>query len=355
MREHPNTKNTKNNSVNAIKGLSCYFPEYFFISKLTKGGLIKEEAFKIVNFFFKLLIKLSLNLRKEQVGDLDKGEVEQVYKREAKQYDVSHHLTTRGQDLIWRRQAGFFVLNYFLNNFHSNPIKLLDLCTGTGLTVKEICRVLEMWRRQEWQLEMFGLDYCQDMLKIAEGNTFSNNFRVNMVRGDATSLVFAKEGFATFKPDSIDLVTQVFGIGGIDKPLDVFREVLKVLKVGGQYYVSDMHKPIKGLSGEWFMFGKWLQMPYFEERAYSDVTVPLILERKWAWRDTTELFYFIRLVTVRNNEDGACYGFRVMNFEMIPQRWWFSLPVMPVARIIVEKEEISREELERRNNFLKSF
>jgi hypothetical protein len=49
---------------------------------------------------------------------------------------------------------------------------------------------------------------------------------------------------------------------------------------------------------------------------------------------------------------GDCWGYHVINLETESQRWWFSLPLMPTAKIIVQKTSLSREEHEKRQKIL---
>ncbi len=342
---------TSNSGIDKQRN-DIFYPSYYFKQIHKEERFFKRFFFNIIKGFLIFFCQVVLSPRIGKVGHLSPSEVEDVYNREAKRYDFIHHMTTCGQDLAWRRKAGFFVANYVLNQKKGVKVRLLDLCTGTGLCLLEIDKVFKSWGIEVNILQAIGLDYCQEMLKVAEKNLVNiSHMSLKLVRGDATALVKTKKGFIKFEENSFDIVTQVFGIGGIDNPQAALSEVLHVLKTGGQFYLVDMHKPIADLPGEWFCFYKWLHLPLFEERVYQEITLPLVLRRKWAWRDTTDLYYLIRLITVCN-QAGKHYGFRVVNFFPEAQRWWFALPIMPVANIIVEKIEISKDEFQKRNNIL---
>jgi hypothetical protein len=45
-------------------------------------------------------------------------------------------------------------------------------------------------------------------------------------------------------------------------------------------------------------------------------------------------------------------GLEVKYFEQESQRWWFSLPLMPTAKIVVEKVEISEDVAKKRETIL---
>jgi ubiquinone/menaquinone biosynthesis C-methylase UbiE len=261
-------------------------------------------------------------------------EVMSVYTREARHYDDKHHLTTRGQDTVWRREAASCVLT--ASQKISYPIRVLDLCTGTGLAVVEIVKILNEW---EVPADITGVDLYEAMLAVARARIFPwPSERLRFEHGDATCLQYRS---ATF-----DIVTQVFGIGGIPLPDDVFRSVLRVLRTGGEYYFVDMHRPVQQFSGEWPFVGKWWRMPWLEAATYTLTTIPLALARLWGWRDPTLDFYRAPLATYQ--EDGQWYGFETSWFKIEVERWWLGLPFMPTARLLVRKIRISEEEAHQR-------
>src|SRR5262249_4645260 len=150
---------------------------------------------------------LVLRPRRDRVGALDPAEVDRVYDREAADYDSKHHLTTRGQDTNWRRMAGWLV-----SSAPEPCPDVLDLCTGTGLTVLEIARVL---REHHRPAKITGLDYNGAMLRRATAHLgrVAAEFellQVAFVRGDATALMGDGSELETFDRASIDIVTQVF-------------------------------------------------------------------------------------------------------------------------------------------------
>ncbi len=324
------------------------YPKYYFQTKISKGGVLKRVVFSTIKKLLIFFIKVILRIQPGDSGELDKFEVEEIYKREARSYDMEHHRTTRWQDTVWRRQAGFFVANYLLGS--KKTISIIDMCTGTGLTTQEICNVLDAWGFSRDKYEFYCVDYSREMLDEARKKNLHKDYNVHLMRGDATCLLEAESDFAKFEAKSIDLVVQMFGIGGVDKPIEALKEILKVLKIGGQYFLVDMHRPIGELPGDFVFFGKSFQMPYFEERAYREITVPIVLGHKWGWRETRSLFYLIRLLSFK--EGDTYYGFKVLYFSPEPKRWWFSFPFMSVATTIVEKEEISKEEAEKRTKIL---
>lgn len=339
------------------KDIQQYFPAYLTEEPNVDCGRLKYWWLRFIQFFISLGIRLVLRPRKGEVGDLDLKEVEDVYNREAHTYNWKHHMTTHGMDTTWRRLAAWFVATIgrqhkFRPENNENKFEVLDLCTGTGLTHKEIVDQLVLWGVKA---EVTGLDYCQAMLDLSVERQISGKglVIVRHKRGDAMNLFFDpnhETKLSRFYANSFNIVTQVFGIGGINKPLKVFDGIIKILKPGGSYFMTDMHAPIATQPGEWF-FGKWFRFPRLEAVIYWKTTVPLALARLWGWRDTTLDFYLLPLITYQDMHDDI-WGFEVVDLDVESQRWWFGLPIMPVGRIIVRKVEISEQEMKRRQALL---
>lgn len=346
-----------------ITGMSreahAWFPLYLHEPLAVKANIFARAWFYLLQLPVKAFIWVVLQPRREQPGSLDQNEVDRVYTRQAHGYDRTHHFTTRGQDTIWRRSAGWMVASFRGKKFPD----VLDLCTGTGLTVLEMMRVL---REHDKRADIIGLDYNDAMLRVAcrrfEADAgawkFQRPCNVRFVRGDATHLIERKKLgsekiFEQFEPASFDVVTQVFGIGGIDDPISVFRETLSVLREGGQYLLIDMHQPIPNLPGEWPFCGAWIRTQGLEMYTYLKTTVPLALARLWAWRDTTLDFYLAPLICVQDG--GSYWGFRIVSRVVEPERWWLALPIMSTCRLLLEKVAIDQVEYERRRSILKEI
>lgn len=329
--------------------LYCYFPEYILHPISLTYGIIKYCLFKIIQLILRFGIRVFLLPRRGKVGKLDSAEVEAVYNREAKTYNRKHHWTTFGMDISWRRKMAFFAVEIVRKR--KEPIYILDLCTGTGLTIKEIVKLLSLWKRQA---DIIGLDYNSQMLAIAEDSVLGNeNINIRFVRGDVTNMVSGGQeypGFTYFPPSSFDIITQMCGIGGVAEPLKVFEQVLRLLKKGGQFFMVDMHKPVPEILGEWPLLGVFCKMPVLEAVTYEQTTIPLALKRLWGWRDTTALFYLLPLVMYQDGEE--YYGFEIVSRRYESLRWWFGLPVMPVGEIIVKKVKIDKEIFSKRRVIL---
>jgi len=329
------------------KELNHYLPKYISNPVPLSYGWCRWFWFNLIRLFIAGSIWVFLRPRLKSTGKLDQSEVDSVYNKEAKTYNKKHHLTTRGIDLVWRRATAWFAV--ILGRNRPGQLTILDLCTGTGLVPESMVTIFSEWNIRA---TIFGLDYNSKMLAQAKRRVSSNqSITVNFVRGDATNLVKGErkpteKTMVQFAPNSFDAITQMCGIGGISEPLRVFDDVLRILKPDGQFFMSDMHRPISTLPGEWPFLLKWCRFSIFEAFVYEKITVPLALKRLWGWQDPTVLFYFLPLTTYQDSQ-GKWWGFEVKVFEQESQRWWLSLPIMPVAKIAVEKvrldEEVAKE------------
>ena len=284
-----------------------------------------------------LFIWLFLSPRRGSVGNLTQTEVMNVYDREAQRYDAKHHFTTRGQDTTWRREAAWCALNAARKL--NRRITVLDLCTGTGLTVVEIDHLFQLWNIES---TIVGVDLNENMLSVARSRVFSSVAVVSFRAGDVTS----RDNL----PQRADVITQVFGIGGVPDPQSVFTVALQTLRVDGEFYIVDMHRPIPQLPAEIPFLWRWWKVPMLESITYLKTTIPLALARLWGWRDTTLDFYQAPLTTV--NDGGTWYGFEIVWFKQEPERWWFGLPVMPTGRLLLRKVILDDREARKRQNTL---
>jgi ubiquinone/menaquinone biosynthesis C-methylase UbiE len=326
---------------------------YFLPKPLNvEAGAVKllwfSLLYRLLHFFLWITMRASL----APPGVPDKQKVDAIYDRHASRYDQLHRIVTRGQDLNWRRSAG-----WALALEPSSSPNVLDLCTGTGLTILEMVRVLKEHARGG---NFIGMDYNHSMLAVAKSRVPSSGSasKISFVRGDATNMTAGRGGdiasdFVKLQPGSVDFVSQVFGIGGISWPHSVFDNVLRVLKEGGRYYVVDMHCPISSLSGEVPMLGRWIKTTQLETYLFIHATLPLALERMWAWRDPTRDFYFAPLEC--HEEAGRYFGFRILYRVVESERWWFSLPLLPVCKMLLEKVQIGDAEFHDRRQVLEGL
>jgi len=286
--------------------------------------------------------------------------VEEIYHREALTYERKHHLTTNFRDTWWRRQSGTDVVSYAWRNGNKKALALLDVATGTGLSIEEMFKV---FHKYEITVEAHAIDYNQKMLdealnviypRMKAHKLLDEKHSVVFERADARNLAGEKnrESLVTFPHDTFDCVTIMFGIGGIDDPISFFESTLLVLKNNGILSLNDMHRNVYGLDDHWpFFIGKKSALA-FAILSWEIITRPLVLNSLWGWRDTTPLFYILPFVTVYDEKKKEWYGYKTVNFFLDNEAWWYGIPAVPTARIVVEKIVLEEKEARRRQEII---
>lgn len=163
-----------------------------------------------------------------------------------RRYDLVNTIITWGLDKGWRARAARECLK-------SQPVKLLDLCCGTGDLVITVARLAEH------DMELTGVDYSQPMLDIArqKAELLARGKKISFVPGDAAELPFPDGHF--------DCVGISFAFRNLTykNPLVQrhLNEVLRVLKAGGRFVIVESSQPksrlIRGLFHlymRWFTF-----------------------------------------------------------------------------------------------------
>ena len=347
------------------KDLCRYVPAYAFRKTHLEYGFFYQCYWGIICKLISLTAKtrlMALGARYKKYSadsELDNGEIERIYLREAGTYEKKHHLTTNFRDRWWRRQAGMDVISYAMKAQKKNvPVVLLDIAAGVGASIQEM---FEMFKLFDVDVVATALDYNESMLMQARSVTLPRmktagliepgKREVLFVKGDARRLSAASHsanGYTTFPSGSIDCITITFGIGGIDCPITSFEEQLIVLKPNGIVALKDMHRPIMEIDEQWPIFIDHKRPSSFSYFAWEKVTKPVILRTLWGWRDPTYLYYILPLITARDPESGKYYGFELESFSIDTEFWWLKSPVISTAHSIVRKVEIDRNESDNR-------
>lgn len=345
-------------------------PRYLFEVEEIDINWLTYLYYRTLLTLFKLMVKIRLGIinphYKKYSSDilLTNEEIERIYSREARNYEKKHHLTTNFRDTWWRRQTGLDVISYILlNSKKKKQIQLLDIATGTGLSLEEMFQIFKLF---DVKVRAIGIDYNAEMLRKARSITLPRMIskalleegarEVEFSRADARYLVEnaknKKGELKVFSADSFDCITITFGIGGINDPIKSFQEQLVVLKPGGILSINDIHQQIASLDEKWPFFIGSKTANIFSSLSWKVITKPLILKTLWGWRDPTLSFYLPQFITIEERTIHKYYGFRQLSFFLDSEFWWFKLPVIPTARVVLEKVEISRKEFKRRIKIL---
>jgi len=149
--------------------------------------------------------------------------IQQLFTRIAPRYDWFNRLSSCGLDQRWRRQA--------LARGRVEPgMRLLDVCTGTGDLA------LLAARRQQGRGEVVGMDLNEPMLHRAVRKQSRSNFGgLQWLKGDALALPFSDGSF-----DRVAIGFSTRNLGDLSQGL---REMVRVLKPGGQLIVLETGRP----------------------------------------------------------------------------------------------------------------
>lgn len=137
----------------------------------------------------------------------------------APNYDATNTALTFGLHKRWNKK---------LINSLKGATTLLDLCTGTG-------EIAFGFLKNNQNAEAILLDFCPEMLAIAQkkGNAFKGRFE--MIQGDAQAIPLAN--------GTVDSVSISYGIRNVKEPTKCFAEVYRVLTTGGRFGILELTRP----------------------------------------------------------------------------------------------------------------
>lgn len=368
------TQTQDNNFVTLSQDLNLrqYVPDY--ICKLYLKQQTKTRIGKWINFPILVAAKvlkvfvymLTWNWERSPLELTKKPNLNQVnshYSKIASLYELRHHRITNWHDTSWRRQISFDAAKHLKEYKNSQIPILLDLCTGTGLSLEEIIKV---FNSEGIRIKAYGLDYNKEMLKIANEQTLlrirNSNLledgqrEVDFVRGNAEDLVVKKgmeDACFRFNMNSVVCITNLCGIGGIENQKLAFEQQLKILKPGGILIMHDMHCPVPDINSPDTIFSRVSFL--LKKEIWRDITVGFIMKKLWAWNDPTLAFYVLPLVTYHDCEENKYYGFQIYYFKCKTEPWIFRLPLVSTAKIIVEKVEIDSTDHMKKTRILNSI
>jgi len=159
-----------------------------------------------------------------------------------KSYDRVNRIFTFGRDRSWRRKAAGELLK-------SAPVRVLDLCTGTGDFALELARQSS---GKAGGIELTGFDFNREMLREAERKQeralrTAVQPEIRFLEGDAGEMPFEDEEFSS--------IGITFGLRNLvyenSNALKHLSEMKRVLKPGGQLVVLESSKPLNPL---WRLF-----------------------------------------------------------------------------------------------------
>jgi len=157
-------------------------------------------------------------------------EVRKMFSTIAPRYDLLNHVLSMNVDRLWWWRTA----KRFDHILQRPDARVLDLCCGTGDMTLALKR-----RTRSPQTKITGADFAHPMLVRAVDKARSGN--PAWIEADALQLPFAAEHF--------DVITAAFGFRNLANYDEGLREILRVLKPGGEVGILDFSEPA-GLLGK---------------------------------------------------------------------------------------------------------
>jgi len=167
--------------------------------------------------------------------------VQEMFTSIAPRYDLLNHVLSLNVDRIWwRRTARTF--QHILNH---PGARVLDLCCGTGDMSFALCRQAGKSRPQ-----IFGADFSHAMLQraAAKSATTAEGPVPGWIEADALNLPCSGQHF--------DLVTSAFGFRNLTNYDAGLREIVRVLRPGGECGILDFGEPSGALGALYRVYFK---------------------------------------------------------------------------------------------------
>jgi demethylmenaquinone methyltransferase / 2-methoxy-6-polyprenyl-1,4-benzoquinol methylase len=199
----------------------------------------------------------------------------------AEHYDRANTAFTFGLHKKWNQQ---------LIDALSSSQRLLDVCAGTG-------EIAFGFLKHNPHAEAILLDFCPEMLAIAQkkGDPFHDRFE--MIQADAQAIPLADA--------SVDAVSIAYGIRNVKEPAKCFHEVYRVLASRGRFGILEATRPPSRVmkSGH---------------RLYTRLIVPLL--GKMAARNKEAYKYLVNSVETFAAPDAVEASLREAGFRHIHRR-----------------------------------
>ena len=168
--------------------------------------------------------------------------LEKMFSEVPHRYDLMNRLLTFRFDVLWRKMAARECLAV-------NPVRILDLCTGTGDLAIQIAQLANN------KAEILGLDYSDAMLSRAQKKASKKGLdHIRFIRGDAADL--------PFENGSINAIGIAFAFRNLTyKNPDhkkFLKEIYRVLSNKGNFVIVETSQPTSKVMR--FLFHTYLKI-----------------------------------------------------------------------------------------------
>lgn len=153
-----------------------------------------------------------------------KVQVEEMFDNISPKYDLLNHLLSANIDKIWRKRVIRMLAEH-------QPSKILDIATGTADFAIAATKISNS--------EITGIDISEGMLEIGRKkiSRLKLEKRIELTKADSENLPFSDNDF--------DAAIAGFGVRNFESLKAGLKEVLRVIKPGGVFYILEFSKPEK--------------------------------------------------------------------------------------------------------------
>ncbi|WP_213357995.1 bifunctional demethylmenaquinone methyltransferase/2-methoxy-6-polyprenyl-1,4-benzoquinol methylase UbiE [Chlamydiifrater phoenicopteri] len=159
-------------------------------------------------------------------------EIQTFFKSIAAKYDFVNSLLSLGRHHYWNHSLIQEIDSFSYKENYLKDLHMLDLCAGTGA-------IAFKYLLSHPNASATLIDFCPEMLAIAENRNPLLASKCTMIEQDVSSLPFAEE--------SIPLVSMAYGLRNLKNPEKCLKEVFRVLISGGFFYMLELTKPESNL------------------------------------------------------------------------------------------------------------
>ena len=160
-----------------------------------------------------------------------------MFNQIADDYDTTGHVLSLGIDRLWRKK-----IRKIIARKHPSPLKILDLASGTGDLTIELSKIPHS--------TIVGVDISEKMLDCAMQKVQKQKAgNIRFMLADALQIPFPENTF--------DVVTVAFGVRNYEDFSVGIREIHRVLKPNGYYYIIELTRPILIIRPFYFVYLNW--------------------------------------------------------------------------------------------------
>ena len=157
-------------------------------------------------------------MKQDKKAKIQPEEIKKIFSSIALNYDRANKAITFGMDSQWRKK---------LVKWSKAPknSKVLDLATGTGALAFEFQKQLGP------SAQITGLDFCEEMLKIAKKKANPQKNNIQFLTEDIQKL--------SFSDNTYDVCSMAYGLRNVADPVKTLKEMARVTKKGGTVMILE--------------------------------------------------------------------------------------------------------------------